>query len=227
MKTKSLMIFTLLLVGILSACSSPGDDGVPTLDANQRVTAVVETVYVQMTETAQAVELVATSTPLPEPTLMPTLVEPTAIPTNAPVPTLAGPVPTRVQPPTAVPESNIPCYRANLEWESPADDTVYTVERKFTKVWRLKNTGSCTWNKDFSLRFIQGDLLGAGASIPLTDVNIPTWSYVNVEVDMRAPNEPGTYQGYWKIVSSDGKLFGVNPDGQQAFYVKIKVIPGE
>lgn len=225
MKQRSLFFFTLLILGLLSACSRPADDSTPTLDANQRVTSVVETAYAQITETAQAAEIAATSTPTPEPTLTPTVVEPTATPTDTPAPTEEGLVPTEVLLPTAVSGENIPCLRANLEYESVPDGTVYKAERKFTKVWRLKNTGSCTWDKDFSLRFIQGDLIGAGASVPLTAVDIPTWDYATVEVSMKAPAKPGSYQGYWMITSSDGKIFGIGPEGKGWFWIKIEVIP--
>lgn len=47
-----------------------------------------------------------------------------------------------------------------------ADGTRIDAGTNFTKAWRLRNSGSCTWTVDYSLVFISGDMLG-GLSVAL------------------------------------------------------------
>jgi hypothetical protein len=46
---------------------------------------------------------------------------------------------------------------------------------------------------------------------------------VKVSVALRAPGEPGDYEGYWMLRSGSSKLFGTGPNGAAPFFVKIKV----
>lgn len=239
----------LLLVLSLTACNGAAQT-TPTVDANAKVTEAVLTVYAQMTQAAtEAPPPTATNTAVPSPT--PTIVQPTQIPTEVPaeeagdqeggeagdggdagddaggaVPTSTL-VPTNPPAPTENPEAGMPCYRANLEYETIPDGTEFYPGRKFTKMWRLKNTGSCTWNENFFLKFVDGDLLNAPANVRLTNERVPTWGFVNVEVDMTAPAKTGTHKGHWMIVSDDGKIFGIGPEGEGWFWVEIEVIPVE
>ena len=95
------------------------------------------------------------------------------------------------------------------------------VGRLFTQTFRIKNTGSCTWNHNFELRFAGGDLMNASASISITNSTVPTWGYATVDVLMKAPAKPGTYIGYWKIKSDDGQIFGVQPNNS-SFWTEIE-----
>ncbi|MBC8509907.1 MAG: hypothetical protein ISR58_07210 [Anaerolineales bacterium] len=244
MSKKSLtIIFLIVLMSIASACISQPEE-TPEVNHEQQVTFAVETVYAQIALTEAAAAAMATPTPMPTntplPTETPTLV-PTATPTNvfeneaegddeAAESADTGTSQTEAQQPQQGSQSQsegLPCHRANLEYETIPDGTELPQERKFVKVWRIKNTGSCTWNENYILRFYSGDLLGAGAAITLTDENIPTWGFANVEVDMKAPADVGTYKGYWKIVSDSGKIFGVGADGKGWIWIEIKVVSGE
>ncbi len=55
---------------------------------------------------------------------------------------------------------------------------------------------------------------------------VPPGDKVNLAVDMIAPILPGTYQGFWRLRNSEGVLFGIGPDGDQSFWVKI-VVPAQ
>jgi len=235
MQRKIVLLTTVMLfAGVVSACAGQ-EPAVPEVDHDAQVTFAVETVYAQIAMTSAAAEAMATPTPAPtntpEPTLTPTMA-PTETPTNvfadAPTDTPAAAAAlggnTAPLQPAQPQDVGLPCHRANLEGETIPDGTEMAPERQFVKIWRLKNTGSCTWNRDYILRFYNGDLLGAGASIVLTEEEVPTWGFVEVAVDMVAPDEIGTYKGYWKIVSDSGKIFGVGPDGKGWIWVEIKVI---
>jgi hypothetical protein len=43
---------------------------------------------------------------------------------------------------------------------------------------------------------------------------------------MSAPSEPGTYQSNWKLRNADDELFGIGPNGESPFWVRIIVIEG-
>jgi hypothetical protein len=148
------------------------------------------------------------------------MAEPTLTPTSV---FSATPLVSPTPPPTLTPTRDMPCLRANLEYLLIPNNSRFPVEKTFTQMFRLKNTGTCTWNHSYELRFVQGDLLNAGAAIPITNTEIPTWGYANVEVKMRAPGKPGHYKGYWMIKSDTGKLFGVGPSGSSWFWFEIDV----
>ena len=99
------------------------------------------------------------------------------------------------------------------------DDTVLEPGDVFQKVWRMKNSGDCTWDKDYALAFVQGDQLGARDS-ELLDKAVAAGETVDIAVKMTAPDEPGTYTSWWQIQDTKGKLFG------QKVYVRV-VVGGE
>jgi len=103
------------------------------------------------------------------------------------------------------------------------DDMELAPGEKFTKTWRLQNAGSCSWTIGYMLYFESGDSMGAPASLELTSETIQPGDTVDVSVDMIAPQEPGAYQGNWKIRNVKGDGFGVGPYSK-AFWVKINVV---
>jgi hypothetical protein len=48
---------------------------------------------------------------------------------------------------------------------------------------------------------------------------------VDVSVDLVAPEETGTYQGFWKLRNVKGDGFGVG-EFNKAFWVQINVVEG-
>ena len=57
----------------------------------------------------------------------------------------------------------------------------------------------------------------------LTAIDVPPGASIDVSVELRAPQEPGTYRGYWGLKNTNGLEFGVGPSAQP-FYVEIKVV---
>ena len=96
-----------------------------------------------------------------------------------------------------------------------------TPGQDFTKTWRLKNTGSCTWTKAYSLAFVSGDSMGAPASTSLPG-EVPPGATVDLSINLKAPTRPAKYTGYWKLRNEAGVLFGVQAD--EPFYVVIEVV---
>jgi uncharacterized protein YkwD len=156
-------------------------------------------------------------------------------PTDAPVlfvtstlpPTKPGlTLPTQI-PPTASPTLNpsdptpTPSCRDSavfVEDVTIPDNTRLEAGEKFTKTWKLQNTGSCTWT-DYTIAFVSGDQMDAPDSVPVpeTEVSEP----VEISIDLVAPSENGAYTGNFELLNADGEsiLLGTEP----TFWVKIVV----
>src|SRR5215218_1651389 len=79
------------------------------------------------------------------------------------------------------------------------DGTRYDPGATFTKTWRLKNVGTCTWAKDtYTMVFDAGTQMGSTASVPFLSAVAPG-STIDLSVNMTAPNAAGHYFGYWKF----------------------------
>ncbi len=102
------------------------------------------------------------------------------------------------------------------------DDSLIAPGQNFIKTWKLVNAGTCTWTTDYSASFFYGDDMDAPASMPLPEEVLPSHS-VEISVEMVAPEDPGTYQGNWKLEDPDGTLFGIGPNGDSPFWVRIVV----
>jgi hypothetical protein len=98
-----------------------------------------------------------------------------------------------------------------------------TPDTPFTKTWRLKNTGSCSWNPEFSLVFHSGDRMEAPESQPLTAKTVPPGETVDISVDLVSPDEAGFHEASFMIRTPDGVIFGIGKNADVAFWVKITV----
>lgn len=102
------------------------------------------------------------------------------------------------------------------------DGTPFSPGQAFTKTWRLKNTGTCTWTSSYALVFDHGDQLGGPAAVPLSG-SVAPGATVDLSVNLTAPASVGTYQGFWKLRNNSNVLFGIGGGGTTAFWVKIIV----
>ena len=102
------------------------------------------------------------------------------------------------------------------------DGSTVALGSSFTKTWRIRNTGTCTWNTSYSLVFVSGEKLGGPNAIAVPG-NVGPGQTVDLSVNLSAPNKAGDYIGYWKLRSSSGALFGVGASGDANVYVDINV----
>ena len=102
------------------------------------------------------------------------------------------------------------------------DNSMILPGKSFIKTWKLVNIGSCTWTPSYSARFFYGDLMEAPESVALLETVLPSLS-VEISIEMVAPLSPGTYQGNWKLSNPSGVLFGIGPNGDSPFWVRIIV----
>lgn len=103
-----------------------------------------------------------------------------------------------------------------------ADGTSLEPGQYFTKTWRIQNVGTCTWNADYDFVFASGDLMGGVLSQPLTVGHVPPGSTIDVSVQLRAPQESGSYRGYWRFRDSHGGDFGLTSGGSVWVDIKVK-----
>lgn len=213
MKANQLKLMVLVLISafVMMACSipllvAPVDNTAATNTAvAQTVEARLTQVWSEATATEQAAP--ATNTPAPTNTPQPTN---TPAPTNTPQPTA-----TATKPPVA-------CNAAQfIKDMTIADGSVMPKGVSFTKIWRLKNIGSCTWTTDYSVSFDGGDKLG-GSAVDMPKKVAPG-EIVDISVPMKAPDEKGKYKGFWILRDDDGSKFGIGGGANSPFWVQITV----
>lgn len=197
---------------ILSACGLIGQT-----DTQPKVqTAIAQTISAMETqavlETVNAILTQMAQTPEPTATL---LASGTPLPTYTPWPT-STPQPTATY---------IPCdwvqYISDI---TIADGTTLPASSSFTKTWRLRNIGSCTWTTAYSIVFASGDAMNAPSAINLPN-SVPPGGTIDISVPMFAPEKSGTYQGYFKLRNAYSATFGIGASTQESFWVKVKVQP--
>ena len=202
-KFRLLSLFLLFLVLAL-ACNMPR--ATPAVSPDLAYTAAAQTVEARMTELAAQ----SSPTPLPTSTLPPLPTLPTLPPTFVP-----SPVPPT---PTNTPLCDLAQFIRDV---TVPDGTVFAPGASFTKTWRLRNIGTCTW-AGYSVVFDSGDAMSGASPSPLPTV--APGQEVDVSINMVAPTTPGTYRGYWRIRNASGVLIPVAGGYQgRSFFVEIKV----
>ena len=102
------------------------------------------------------------------------------------------------------------------------DQTIIPAGEVYTKTWRLRNIGSCTWDSDYSLVRVSGDAQVMTSTVPISATVAPA-DDVDLSVSLIAPLDPGIYREEWKLRNADGILFGIGPGSDKAFWVEIIV----
>lgn len=186
-QAKYFFIIPFMMLGItLAACQFlPGSNAEDAIEAAQ--TFAVETIVAELTEMAEnpdeEIDLLAAADEQEEPT----------------------PEPEATIPPTA---TSLPCNQVSFVSDvTIPDQTQITVGESFTKTWRLRNTGSCTWTSGYELVFNSGDQMSGVHSKQLTAVTVQPNDTLDVSVDLVAPELAGTYQGFWFLKEPGGETF--------------------
>lgn len=149
----------------------------------------------------------------------------TPAPTDEPTPTEQAGTPTTTSTPAPT-GTTTPCDRAQFVSDvNYPDGTDVAPGAAFTKTWRLRNTGTCTWTSSYALVFDSGDSMGAPASTQLTVGTVAPGQTIDVSVNLTAPAAPGTYRGNFRLRNGSGVLFGIGDAGTGAFWVQIDVVP--
>jgi hypothetical protein len=87
-----------------------------------------------------------------------------------------------------------------------SDGTVVAPGANFTKTWRIQNTGTCTWNSNYSIIFSSGERM-SGTTTTI-DQSVAPDETGDISVELTAPDTDGTYTGYWILSNNSGTAFG-------------------
>lgn len=91
--------------------------------------------------------------------------------------------------------------------------------RAFTKTWRMRNSGTTTWDEGYTLAHAGDSILGGPSSVPLP-ATAPGQT-ADVSVPLVAPATPGRHRSAWQPRTAGGRLFG------ELLRVEIEVVrPG-
>ncbi|MCW5838762.1 MAG: hypothetical protein KIT29_02505 [Anaerolineales bacterium] len=202
MKNK-LCILAMMASLLLAACSFPGSN---TPSSSMVLTAAASTVSAQLTEAAL---LVPTATFTPEPT--------------ATQPATETPVVTQTIAATSASSGGSGGSGVNPACDAMAfisdvtvpDGTDFAPGATFTKTWRIRNSGTCSWTTSYAVVFSSGAAMNGPASQALTATIAPN-STLDVSVNLTAPSTAGSHTGYWMLRNAAGQTFG-------SFYVVIDV----
>jgi hypothetical protein len=214
-KKLSIRLCVLLPVCLLflSGCNLPSQNQATT--ATLSITQAYQTVQSKLTQAVTRTPA-ATRTPVPTESGLPT-----------PTDTQAAIMDTVTAPASTATRTTSDCDKAApgvpIDVTIP-DDTRMQPNHTFTKVWRLRNLGTCTWGQDYRVQFFSGEMMGASRSVSLPRVVAPGED-VDIAVEMVAPKEAGTHQGNWKLQNASGEWFGIGPNGNSPFWVRIEVVP--
>jgi len=198
---------TMILLFLLVGCNLP-DAQATTSSPSEAFTQAAETVVAELTQ----VSALASATPFEPTDTATSIYTSTPSPSNTPAFT-----------PTNTP---VPFKMASfVSDETYPDNTHVAPNQTFAKAWRIRNTGSCSWNSNYQLIFDHGNRLGvtSGYTQPLTSSTVNSGQMVDLSVNLTAPSASGTYTGYWRLRDPGGVLFGITPAGG-TFLVKVIVM---
>ncbi len=87
------------------------------------------------------------------------------------------------------------------------DGTQVKPGETFTKTWRIKNQGTCTWEGNYTLVFYSGEQMdGASPTVASAAPNtVAPGGQIDVSIEMKAPSKEETYIGWWALKNSKGE----------------------
>lgn len=240
--SRQIFLMFLTVAMLLTSCNI-GAAPAPTLDINAINTAVVGTTIAQLsgqfTQTALAAPPTSTPFPTDTPAPLPTfdLGAPTATTgatdPNAPLPTFSldasSPTPlpgfTQIVASPVVPATvalGDSCSNSAFEGDiTIPDGTVLPPGENFQKVWKIRNTGTCTWDDGFTLVYIGGtnpDLDPYDFQFKKNSDFVASGEAINIGINLTTPCKPGKYNGTWRMRNDKGYYFGT----PLSVYVEVK-----
>ena len=221
---KSIYLGIILFVAflLLSACSTNNPAPKPT----QAVALSAAPTGTATPAPEPSATLAATTLPTPTPTALEaspklepggttTPEQPTAAPAQPTAATVNAPTPTAA----AKTCTDMAAFYGDL---TIPDGTFFRAGDEFTKTWRFRNDGDCTWTPDYQVVFYSGEVMNAPLSIPFPGTVAPG-ELVNVSIDMHAPTRGGSFTGQWEFADPAGTRFGTGKPANTPFWVTISV----
>lgn len=138
--------------------------------------------------------------------LKPGEVEP--LPTPAPI--TPTPVPTATPEPEACHDGATYVADLNYDDKNMTAPPVMQPGQPFTKGWRLRNSGTCTWDQTYTFAYSSGNspLAQMGGQPVRVNGKVAPGATYDFKVPLTAPQQPGTYQAFWTMKDWQGNAFG-------------------
>ncbi|HET9915334.1 MAG TPA: NBR1-Ig-like domain-containing protein [Anaerolineales bacterium] len=205
-RSKKLLIPIAVLTAAILACNGPFAAATP------QPAATLDALYTAAAQTLAGMSTQAVATQFsPTPTLsLPVTASPTVMNTYTSVPPL-----------TSAPVSRCDAAAFVSDVTYP-DGANVTLGGTFTKIWRLKNIGTCTWTTSYALVYVSGERFGAPGAVAMP-TSVGPGQTVDLAVNLTAPNQGGHYRGFWKLRNASNVLFGIGTDAASNFFVDINV----
>jgi hypothetical protein len=102
------------------------------------------------------------------------------------------------------------------------DGTTLAAGQAFTKTFRIRNVGTCTWTTSYAMVFVAGDLLGAPSTAIGLSSSVAPGQTMDFSINMVAPTISGHYRSYWRFRNASGQQFGLG-SGMITFFADINV----
>ena len=153
------------------------------------------------------VRAVNTANASSEPASIAISVTPAIAPTQAPRVITTTPFPP-VQVVTAIPAPPLTCVNNSVFVSDVTipDKTVLVGGQAFTKTWRVRNTGTCTWGTDEELVFVRGEAMAKTITIAIPAT--APGAMADLSIAMTAPATPGIHIADWRMRNRGGFIFG-------------------
>jgi hypothetical protein len=204
---RKIIIPILVLAAATLACNQvTGATPQPAATLNALYTSAAQTLEGMSTQAAAATQ----SSPTPTLSLSGPTASPIVVSTFTSVPPLSP-----------VPQSRCDAAAFVSDVTYP-DGSNVALGSSFTKIWRLKNNGTCTWTTSYTLVFVSGDRLNAPAAVTMP-TNVGPGQTVDLAVNLTSPSQTGHYRGYWQLRNASNVLFGIGAAADGNFYVDINV----
>jgi len=121
-----------------------------------------------------------------------------------------SPVPSQV---SVISTSSIDASVLNAEFiedKSIVDGQVVSGGAEFAKCWRMRNDGPVAWPKGTTISFVAGHSMLIRPDMVHWNVSgdFAPGNEIDVEVEMKAPEEPGRYVSFWRLKTPEGQAFG-------------------
>jgi hypothetical protein len=215
----------LLALLLLAACTGPGPAPTPTFSQSLLDTMVAATLQALTPPTLTPTP----NFPLHFPAMFASCAEPcvdqllaaaSITPSPSPSPTITQTPTPSLPPPSPTAQCNAARFIQDVNFPR---GTVVAPGQRFTKIWRVQNVGSCTWDSTYSLIPVTADALNAPPRSYLRSL-VPPGAVVDLTVDLQAPNRSGMYRTGFMLFDGKNSVFGVGPSFLEPLWVEVAVL---
>ncbi len=186
---------------LITGCgSSPA--ATPTIDPQLIMTDVAGTIQADFTQVAL---LTPSATIAPPP-----IATPLPIPTQ-PLP-LAPTSPANALGPAPVLPAESPDNATWIEDVETPDGTIFEGGDRFTRIWKIENSGTTIWNTDYRLIYYYGEpiMCDEADKVIYLQQTVDPYNQITFSVRMTAPDQHGTYKNHFRMINDKGEIFGDN-----------------